>query len=596
MRIPLTSFLIAGAVCVFAACSSDRDTFDDSPASFATTEAGAADSSCESRCSRDLKSVVRDCDGATVTTCAAGEACGDGKCIDACAATALSKGSIGCSFWALPPDPYRVDIQGSCYAAIVANSWSEPLQIGGELGTEKLDLSKAVYKVSLGEGGEATYTRLDGAIPPGEVAVVFLMGRQARPEEIGVPGDSTKLFVGCPADVQAAVAVDVTAHGTGLSKAFHLTSSLPISAYSMFPYGGFKSYIPSATLLLPEPALADNYVMVTAWKATDGDTAKLSRPYVQVVATQDDTEVRIRPSVDIADGPGVVGGATGAVTKFVLARGQALQLSQIGDLLGSAMESSKPVAVFGGNTCFNIPDGYGFCDSAQQQIPPLSQWGRRYAGVPYRSRLGFLLGSSTERAPESVPYRIVGAVADTALVYHPRKPLGAPSVIGPGEVVSFDSSEVFSVESKDADHPFYMAVYMTGSTFVGTNGDPEFLNVVPVEQYLDDYRFFVDFTFADSALTFVRRRERGVFSDVTLDCKGVLTGWMPVDGDPDLEYLWLDVSLNAVPVAPCGYGPQHAHSDGPFTAVVWGWGKDSSYGYPAGAGSRPLSATTIEVR
>lgn len=185
---------------------------------------------------------------------------------------------------------------------------------------------------------------------------------------------------------------------------------------------------------------------------------------------------------------------------------------------------------------------------------------------------------------------------DTALAYHLRKPLGAPSVIGAGEVVSFSSSEVFSVESTDAEHPFYMAVYMTGSSFVGTSGDPEFLNVVPVEQYLDDYRFFVDFTFADSALTFVRRRERGVFSDVTLDCKGVLAGWKPVEGDPDLEYLWLDVSRNGAPVAPCGYGAQHARSEGPFTAVVWGWGQDSSYGYPAGAGSRPLSTTTIEVR
>jgi len=87
-----------------------------------------------------------------------------------------------------------------------------------------------------------------------------------------------------------------------------------------------------------------------------------------------------------------------------------------------------------------------------------------------------------------------------------------------------------------------------------------------------------------------------MFSDVTLDCKGVLTGWKPIEGDPDLEYLWLDVSLAGAPVAPCGYGPQHARSDGPFSAVVWGWGRDSSYGYPAGAGSRPLSATTIEVR
>lgn len=245
-----------------------------------------------------------------------------------------------------------------------------------------------------------------------------------------------------------------------------------------------------------------------------------------------------------------------------------------------------------------VPGNYRSCDLGQQQIPPIRQWGRKYAAVPYRSRQKPFIGS-TERPPESVPYRIVGAVAGTNLTYHPYRPLGAPETIGPGEVLTFESKEIFTVASQDADHPIYMATYMTGWQYVdeySAIGDPEFVNVVPAEQYLDDYRFFVDFTYPDSTLTLVRRRDPQGFHDVTLDCLGVVKGWKPIAGDDELEYVQLDITDNGANVGACSYGPHHAQSEGAFSLVVWGWGEAASYAYPAGTGSRPLSTTTITVR
>ncbi len=591
MRYILTFAFSASALAsLVAACSTGGDGFRLDPVLLGP-DASLPDVACGTRCSRDLRSVVRECDGTVVKQCETGMACGDGQCLEACAASTLSKGSIGCSFWTLPPDPYRNDVEGSCFAAVVANAWSEPASIEADFGGAPLDIARSVYRVTLGNKGPV-YERLDGKLPPGQVAVVFLSGRKGTAADFG----EGKLFVPCPSEVEPAIKVDPTAHRTGLSKAFHLKTSLPISAYSMFPYGGFQSFLPSATLLLPEGSLATNYVFITAWPAIDGDPSAQSRPFVQVVATEDDTEVAIRPSVDIADGVGVVGVGAGSVRTYKLARGQVLQISQVADVIGSAMESTKPVALFGGNTCFAAPDGFAYCETGHQQTPPLSQWGRQYAAVPYRSRLGLLLGSTTERNPESIPYRVIGAAKGTTLTYHPRRPLGAPDTLGPGELFTFMSTDIFTVESQDADHPFYMANYMTGSTYVRGSGDPEFVNSVAAEQYLDDYQFYVDYTFPESSLTFVRRRERGEFRDVTLDCKGVLTGWQPIEGAPDFEYLWLDVSRGGQPIAPCGYGSQHARSDGPFTVNVWGWGQDSSYGYPAGQGSRPLSSVKFPVR
>jgi hypothetical protein len=171
--------------------------------------------------------------------------------------------------------------------------------------------------------------------------------------------------------------------------------------------------------------------------------------------------------------------------------------------------------------------------------------------------------------------------------------------VSTGESFTFLTSEIFTVESQDADHPIYMASYMTGSTFPeegGIAGDPDFVNVVPAEQYLDDYRFFVDFTYPDSVLTLVRRRDRSGFHDVDLDCAGVVASWTPIEADPDFEYAWVDMTANTSPVGACGYGAHHVQSDGPFAATLWGWGETASYGFPAGAGSRPLSSVNVSVR
>ena len=61
--------------------------------------------------------------------------------------------------------------------------------------------------------------------------------------------------------------------------------------------------------------------------------------------------------------------------------------------------------------------------------------------------------------------------------------------------------------------------YMTGSERVpGANGlgDPDFVVVVPPEQYLDRYVFFTDPTYPETNLVVVRKRDgAGVFHDVT---------------------------------------------------------------------------------
>jgi hypothetical protein len=65
---------------------------------------------------------------------------------------------------------------------------------------------------------------------------------------------------------------------------------------------------------------------------------------------------------------------------------------------------------------------------------------------------------------------------------------------------------------------------MTGSSKYSTLGDPDYVNIIPDDQFLDRYVFFIDYTYSDSTLTVVRRKNASGLHDVTLDCLGKVTG------------------------------------------------------------------------
>ena len=576
---------------LFLACSSRDEGFDDKTPVFTDPDAQAdapPAPSCEGRrCSRDLHKVLDGCTDAVVEECGKDQGCRENACVPACDSAAAARGSIGCSFFTVAPDVLR-NSESGCYAAFIANTWDTPATVTAEMGGEALDITKSMYRAVPKGGGLLSYELVTGALPPGEVGIVFLSQGEETPD--------TTYHVSCPSEVKPAYRGVVTKdHQTSISKAFRLSTNVPVSAYSIFPYGGAKSYIPSATLLTPSTSWDTNYLLVDAWRYQH--RAGLGYPFVQIVA-QEDTEVRLRPRVDVIDGLGVTGGPRGSVVKWNLERGQVLELTQVDSLAGSALESSRPVALFGGNQCAYVPDDFIACDSLHQQIPPVRQWSSSYSAVPYPSRRKTINGAP--KAAESVTWQIVGASDGTKLTYEPAPPTGAPLALAGGERAFFATDQLFRVTSQDTDHPIYLAMYMSGSEQYATLGDPDFVNVIPNDQFLDRYVFFVDYTYADSALTLVRRKDVKGFHDVTLDCLGKVTGWQPLGTDGTIEYAWVELTRNGTdvktPIGACSHGRREASSDGPFGLYVWGMDEYASYGFPAGAGSRPTSAFTVPVR
>lgn len=597
-RSGLAAALCCGILASAFACSS-RQGFDPDGAFVEPDEAGTPDGpvSCV-HCSRDLKQVLDGCDGderaKVIETCGADQACGAGKCVDPCTAAALNQGSAGCEFWTLPPSASvgvgQTNSRGGCFAATIANTWERGVNISAELRGQPLDISKSVYRVHR-EGDDPVYELLDGPLPPGEVAIVFLSH---------VPSGER---IWCPPSVKPAVLFDPIGHDTTINDAFHIETDAPVSAYSIYPYGGATSYEPAATLLLPVSAWSKNYVAIapeledsTAFEFLGlEDDLLVGKRTLQIVASEDDTQVSIKPTVDLYANGDVAGTPAGATQTWTLSKGQVLQFVQR-SMSGSPIESTKPVGVFGGSQCTDIPSSVLWCDMLQQQVPPLAHWGTEYAVVPHPPRA---VNSADAPEPELVPYTIVGGADGTELTYDPSRPTGAPLTVRAGEVVSFVTRDPFLVKSQDSKHAFHVNVYMTGAQFnrfagAGTTlGDPEFVNVPATGQFLDRYVFFTDFTYPETGLTVVRRKNADGFAPVELSCGGEITGWKPLGSSGTYEYAWVTLTTGFTePLAKDGcssYGRQEAHSKGPFAITVWGIGNAASYGYVAGTGLRPIN-------
>jgi hypothetical protein len=534
-----------------------------------------------SPCSADLKNVV-DCDGNVIEVCAAGMACAGGVCVaDPCDAAKQSKSSVGCEYWALGLDSIMF---GACYAAYVTNTWTVPIKIQVEHGGNPLPVAQFT-KIPVGQGAQLTYSPYDDAVglAPGNVAILFLAQSANQPgPPLGQP---------CPPGITPALMIDPAVHGTGLGQAFHITTDGPVVAYQIFPYGGGNAAITSATLLLPTSAWDVNYIAVGAYAKTQ-IMSNWGLPSLNMLAGEDGTDVTISPVAAIVAGNGVAGTPQGTPITYSLSKGQYVQFTQDADLTGSAILATKPIAVFGGSSCMNIPVDIAACDTGQQQIPPVRALGHEYAAVRYRGRNG---GSN-----ESVPWRIVGAIDGTQLTYAPSAPTGAPVSLASGQVVEFDAPGPFLVASQDNNHPFYVSGHMTGGDSWNGEGDPEFVNIIPTAQYLDSYVFFTDPTYPETNLVLVRAPGQTGFADVTLDCSGVVTGWQPLG---PYEYARVDlVTGNWQNVNGCANGAHYISSMAPFGVTVWGWGSLAtfpvmtqyvSYAYPAGAGVKPVNTTSV---
>jgi hypothetical protein len=526
-------------------------------------------------CSGDLQSVINASTGAVVTACPSDQGCAGGKCVAACDAAQASRGTIGCDYVVATPSFY-VGEPSPCFAIFVANGWSKAVTITVERGGTPYDVTTFGRIAAAGSSATSWAAVPATGLPPGQVAVLFM-------------SSDPSAGVTCP--ITPAINASTAITGTGTGTAWHVSTDVPVTSYDILPYGGASSLLPSAELLLPTTAWGTNYFGIVPLRGERSDSLP---QWGQIVGQADGTTVQIAPNVTLPSGTGVAAAAKGSTTSYTLNAGDVIQWQDSMEMSGSVISSDKPIGFTGGigYDCYTSATSTGGgCDSAHQQIPPLSAFGSLYVAPPFATR-------RSDLQPESIPYRIIAAVDGTTLTYDPPV-TGAPTTLAAGNVQLFESTTAFVVKSQDNAHPFYVGQIMPGCEVTRGSrdgdclGDEEYVNILPPAQFLTKYLFFTDATYGTTNLVFTRVKTPQGFQDVTLDCAGKLTGWKPVDSADTYEVTNVDLLRDGTPNGTCNNGPHTASSSGPFGLMVWGEDTYASYAYPAGGNVAPINAVVV---
>jgi hypothetical protein len=446
----------------------------------------------------------------------------------------LGPTSVGCEFWAVRVPVYSDPFTSRSYGVGVGNPFDHAVVVTFEDLRGPGGTLREIGQVVLG---------------PRESQLVALNGPNSL-----LPGEDHELSAG----------------GLSSKRAFRISSDEPITAMQINPLGGAPSYVPEASMLLPTNALNDVYYGIGYEKYGADIPFPIPIPggfagWVAVVAIGDQTTITTTQGQQTIDAFDV-------------------WTYTPDDPTGFFVSANKPVAVFSGTTCSNIPSDVGWCDHVEEQLIPVAAWGTQYVGARHPHRI-----PEHNPSPETVYWRVIAAKDDTVIELTPAVAGATIALAKAGDYASFDTAQSFVAES-DEDHPFMLVQYMGGGEAVlavegcggssPATGDPYMLQMVPTAQWLEELPFLTDTSYARDFVTIVRPTG----ATVDLQCMGVVPDgrFTAIAGTGfEVANIYLDEDGNGGE-GNCVDGQQFISASAPVGVAVGGFDCAASYGYPGG--------------
>jgi len=371
------------------------------------------------------------------------------------------------------------------------------------------------------------------------------------------------------------------------SRAFRLTSSGPVVVYQLNTIEESDSI--DASLLIPTSGLGTEHRAITWFtEMMPIPVERNLRSFVTVVGTAELTDVKVIAGGHIIGGRGVAETPTGGVFEITLGPFDVLNLAGTkdkplgpqaeGDLSGTQIISSKPVAVYAGTSCAFVkapkdaPQPLGGCDSCccdhlEEQVPPRRTLGNSFAIArsPRRSE-----GSYTEVDL----WRIIADKPDTVIWTNLPPPWNLFTV-GDKEIVEFWSQGSFTLESSNS---VLVAQFLVSQSCGAGTGDPSLTYIPPIEQGRKDYVFLVPPTYEKNYVVIVR--EQGT----TVEVDGALPIGCEIEEIGKLKgTTWeaLRCDLDS--------GVHTLKAEQPVTVLEYGYGVTGSIAYVAGSDYRLIN-------
>lgn len=504
-------------------------------------------------------------------TCASGEVCMAtgrlGQCVDACADALANLSNIGCEYWAVDLDNESTDF---------------------DMGTSPYDQQFAVAIAN------PSNTPATVRVYANDAALGALPIERLVTQEVVMP--NTTLEIPLDAREVDGPMGEMLRDNRGSYRspnAYRIESNFPVVAYQFNPI--IQAFSNDASLLLPTSGLDTEYRILgyPTSKPVDilGNIDGVpDHSYVTVIGTEERTTVRVTPTHPIVGdnyGLGVGPAAAGETLEFELQPFEVLNLETDGapgDLTGTVVQSSAPVAVFtGGEAAIapigndappppgGIPDSRCCTEHLEEQVYPTTAWGRDYV----------LTHSPVRGASWTEPdiYRVI-ADRNAAQVTTNLPGADASFRLEPGEWREFYAQQSFVMRS---DQPVSIEQILVSQGWVddwvaGNGGDPSMILFPPYEQYRDRYTFLTPTTFSANYVVI----SMPIGTNVLLDGGDI-------EGDEFMRLCTyemagdIDGTIYQAVTCPVEPGSHLVESDLPVGITIYGYYSVGSYGYAGGS-------------
>ena len=361
-----------------------------------------------------------------------------------------------------------------------------------------------------------------------------------------------------------------------------------------------------------------DYVILSAELTGTVDNPPTNSEFL-IIPCEDDTRIDITPTqlvtVDAPDfstpqfGPGTVSTTTMWRLQIGNVRpsaGSTLLISHSKDLTGTHIRGTKPLVVFSGHQCAQVPTGRTACDHLVEQIPPHTTWGYTFLLNPLALReTGDYYRVATVYDNTDVTITCVDEGGDTVETLSAITLSSAVTPVG-SNFATFQTQHaneppcppfVHKFCCLQATNPVIVSQYSQGyrvdiACTASELGDPFMSLIPPVIQYLNNYTISA---ITGEAGPFPARYVSISVHQIFFDPSHIMIDGVPVDPD---RSAWQGIYCSDGEI--CGYGiyrditsgdhiVYHENPNAALSVQTYGFQQENSYGFPAGMELQQIS-------
>ncbi|MBL8005229.1 MAG: IgGFc-binding protein [Candidatus Kapabacteria bacterium] len=291
-------------------------------------------------------------------------------------------------------------------------------------------------------------------------------------------------------EIQAYLNQQGTNSGHNLSEtviplqALHIVSNDPIVVYGCIRY----SYTSDAFLAIPTSSWGQEYIVNTykahEWSKPANNLASMTT----IVAAYDSTKVIFTLNGTITTN--TVGGlTTGQSKSLMLNKGDVVPIASgmLGldaTLAGSKIVATKPIGVFSGVQCADVPTDVPWCDYLVDMELPTSVWGTEYHVTKNFNRNAGPLFQVVAKEPNTI-VSVNGIVVDTLSAVGNSSMAEWTELNAKGDIWFGNNGNVVV----SADKPISVTTFNQGQSLDNIQNDPFQVTCYPIDQYRNEIVF-----------------------------------------------------------------------------------------------------------